>query len=191
MSPINLFLSRLEVDADLVKIDQEISSKYESENIISVMYGVDWEAIIENYDVAHSLRVQKKFLSLLNRVFHSNEGTQMSHLIFFFDDPVKALEACIEARREIVEVLNANEEDMVPLKGFGLHIGKVLVVEGTDILFGDPINTSSKLGEDIAEDMEINITDTIYNIVKDRETDIQFTAKVKDLSGVHFNYYSC
>jgi len=115
----------------------------------------------------------------------------MSPMIFFFNDPRNAVEACYEARRLILEEMNHQEETSIPLRAFGMHIGKVLVVEGTDILFGDPINTSSKLGEDIGENMEINLSDTVYNLVKDTETTIAFTAKVKDLSHVHFNYYSC
>jgi len=41
--------------------------------------------------------------------------------------------------------------------GYGLHHGQMLFIEGTDIHWGDPVNTSSKLGQDIAESGEILI----------------------------------
>jgi len=190
-NPINEFLSRLEPGVDVVKLDQTLSIKYEQEDVVSVMFGVEWNSIIEKYNVLHMIKVQNIFLNLLRTVFESKGGRQMSSLIFFFNDAKNAVEACIEARRQILEDLNKKEETNIPLKGFGLHVGKVLVVDGTDVLFGDPINSSSKLGEDIAEGEEINLTDTIFNLVSAKEHNIGFTPKVKEISNVTFNYYSC
>jgi len=187
----NEFLSRLETNALIGDIDQSIREKYEKLDVASVMFGVDWDDIIDKHGVLHMLQVQSQFLSMLDRVFGNRGGKQMSPLIFFFDDPVKAVEGCIEARNIIVNEMNKDDKTSVPLKGFGVHIGLALHVPGTDILFGDPINVSSKLAEDIAEDMEINITGLVISRIKDIDLGVEFTPKTKETSGVTFNYFSC
>jgi class 3 adenylate cyclase len=50
--------------------------------------------------------------------------------------------------------------------GYGIHYGECLNIDKTDILFGDPINTASKLGMDIAEEGEIYISTNIYDKVR-------------------------
>lgn len=47
------------------------------------------------------------------------------------------------------------------MTGYGLHHGQMLFIEGTDIHWGDPVNTSSKLGQDIATEGEILIMPTV------------------------------
>jgi len=36
--------------------------------------------------------------------------------------------------------------DKIHLTGYGMHTGEMLFIEGSDIHWGDPVNTSSKLG---------------------------------------------
>jgi len=40
--------------------------------------------------------------------------------------------------------------------------GSLLYVKGTDIHWGDPVNTSSKLGQDIAKNGEFFVTENVY-----------------------------
>ena len=46
---------------------------------------------------------------------------------------------------------------------FGVHQGNMIFVPGTDVHWGDPVNTSSKLGQDIAKNGEILITTPVKN----------------------------
>lgn len=56
--------------------------------------------------------------------------------------------------------------DKIHLTGYGMHTGEMLFIEGSDIHWGDPVNTSSKLGQDIAEDGDVLIMPIVYEAVK-------------------------
>jgi hypothetical protein len=49
---------------------------------------------------------------------------------------------------------------------FGVHQGNMIFVPGTDVHWGDPVNTSSKLGQDVAKDGEILITTPVYKAIE-------------------------
>jgi class 3 adenylate cyclase len=60
---------------------------------------------------------------------------------------------------------NANHKDAkdhIGVSGYGIHQGEILFFQGTDIHWGDPVNTSSKLGQDLAQDGDILIMPCIY-----------------------------
>jgi len=51
--------------------------------------------------------------------------------------------------------------------GFGMHAGKLLCLPHSYICFGDPINTASKIGEDVLEQGEIGVTQVCFDALKD------------------------
>ena len=51
------------------------------------------------------------------------------------------------------------------LSGFGIHLGKMLFLSGTDVHWGDPVNTASKLGQDLASEGEILLSRPAYDVV--------------------------
>ena len=51
------------------------------------------------------------------------------------------------------------------LSGFCIHLGKMLFLSGTDVHWGDPVNTASKLGQDLASEGEILLSRPAYDVV--------------------------
>ena len=68
----------------------------------------------------------------------------------------------------------------------------MIFVPGTDVHWGDPVNTSSKLGQDIAKDGEILITTSVYKSVAHTALfkDAQFAPRKYIKSRVEFTCYA-
>lgn len=69
----------------------------------------------------------------------------------------------------------------------GIGYGEVLcsLSEG---VFGDQMNLTSKLGEDLAEENEILLTQEAYQAIA-KESQRRFTSRRTSISGVEFSYY--
>lgn len=55
--------------------------------------------------------------------------------------------------RSVLKVYNigvSDIKDKVKVSGYGIHSGELLYIPDTDVHWGDPVNTASKLGQDTA-----------------------------------------
>ncbi len=68
-------------------------------------------------------------------------------------------DAALTAAREALATLRATADTPIEIS-VGLDRGEVLLLDGID-LYGDPVNTASKLGEDLARRGEILITPAV------------------------------
>lgn len=133
-------------------------------------------------------------LAIIEPVFRSYGGTKMEDLLWIFQSPADAVLATVEARRE-VELHNASrhaKRTPCRIDGYGIHYGSILFVKDTDVHWGDPVNTASKLGQDIATDGNILITQEVYQKI---ETDptcamLEFANGTFVKSGVEFLCFS-
>jgi len=193
--PCYLFLARRAAGDGFAEVDQQILQKYQKEKSVVVMYGCDWTSILKKHGIQRFLESQAKFLNLLSETFASFDGRKKTVLIYLFDDPVKAVLACVKAREIIKErYSDANAEEYYPFEGFGLHSGNILEITGTELLLGDAINTASKLGEDIASGHQINISEEVYlELTKSGHEEvakITFVEKICDLGALKLKYHS-
>ena len=66
----------------------------------------------------------------------------------------------------------------------------MLVVFGTNVHWGDPVNTASKLSEDLANDQgHICITREVRDAVRESLDTLDFVRCTGSVSGVDFIYY--
>lgn len=169
----------------------EIKAKY-SLRRAAVMYGLELDWSEGTYNV---LQKKEKLHKLLEPVWSRFSGTEMEENFFFFEDPVDALLACLEARKTVKQMNEGKPpEAQVHVKGFGLHFSEVLVIPGTDVHWGDAVNTASKLGEDLAgffpltlaAECVIYATPTIRDLVSEspRVGHLQWTEQKLEASGV-------
>jgi len=188
---IKLFRDRLEPGANIVELDKEIVERMEKAKIVVVMFGVEWDEIEANHGLDFCLEVQKLFLQLLCDTFEPFSGRKMTNMIFFFQDPVIALKACIKAREVFRERNQMEGVTKFPFIGFGMHMGKILVVEGTELLIGDAINTASKLSEDLRVNESIHVSDEIFKEIKEHDEVKVLNMEKKDteISGLVLEYY--
>ena len=69
----------------------------------------------------------------------------------------------------------------------------MIFIEGTDIHWGDPVNTSSKLGQDLAKNGDFLVTSKVHDSIKDDPNivgEYSFEPKTLRRSGVDFLCYS-
>jgi class 3 adenylate cyclase len=153
-------------EADLKRHDDMIKGKYQQDKVV-LMFEFEYENATETQQ-----RIALKFgcLDLFKNIFQKYNAVGAEDVLYIFDDPVSAVLTAVTCRKLLNEENRKHEgngdKPMVTIKGFGVHIGSMLFVPGTDIHWGDPVNTSSKLGQDLAEGGEIIISNETYEKVK-------------------------
>jgi len=90
--------------------------------------------------------------------------------LVFFEQPLPAIVLAVSLRAALRRMSVAATDPAlsgVQLKGAACHTGEVLWIDDTNIHWGSPVNFSSKLAEDLAQEGEIWITEDTYQLVRD------------------------
>jgi len=132
-----------------------------------------------------------KAIDLIRPVLEKHGGIGLETMLWLFTDPVEAALATLEVRRAVEDANKVNTEQ-IQITGYGIHTGDVLFIQGTDIHWGDPVNTSSKLGQDLAEGSDILVMPGIKEVVEkdSRCSKLSFQKKMLSRSNVDFECYS-
>jgi len=152
-----------ERDADKSEaIRQRIWDEFGTEGAVFISDMASFSSTSRKVGVCHFLKLIHRARQIVGPVVESNNGTLLKfdadNCFAYFrstDDAVKAsfeISAAISLSNEefgLVEQINLS---------VGIDYGRLLLVGNTDF-FGDPVNTSSKLGEDLAVRAEVLITD--------------------------------
>ena len=122
----------------------------------------------ERFGIIHFLQTIKEAEKIYTPVVKNYDGfvakTDGDSLIVIFRSSEKAVKCAVEMQRVSASYNKGlNLEDQIILC-CGLGWGKILRVAGyTSDVFGEEVNFSAKLGEDVAEGGEILITDALAN----------------------------
>jgi len=84
---------------------------------------------------------------------------------------------------------NAKDKEHPIGLAIGLGFGPILVVEHD--IFGDAVNTASKLGEDIGKEGEILLTEAMYQALKKEEAALCTPAADYAARGSKYPFYTC
>ena len=185
-------VSRHDPTADVKSIDEEIHTKFMNP-YSALMFEFDFEHIEAEAGAEAGLRLKFLALDLIRPVLSAFDGNELEDVLWIFTDPKKAVMATMKLKSEIAKyngTKNANEQ--IKISGYGIHTGEMIFIEGTDIHWGDPVNTSSKLGQDLAKDGEFLITPVVYNAIKEDAEVVQtysFFEKMLKRSNVDFLCY--
>ena len=100
----------------------------------------------------------------------------------FFENPGDALQASFEVNAELFRSNQARELDEHIYLSVGIDHGDLLLVGDSDF-YGDPVNTASKLGEDLAVTGETLVTERALNhtTLTVNETVERMIARVSDI----------
>ena len=122
----------------------------------------------ERFGIIHFLQTIKEAEKIYTPVVKNYDGfvakTDGDSLIVIFRSSEKAVKCAVEMQRVSASYNKGlNLEDQIILC-CGLGWGKILRVPGyTSDVFGEEVNFSAKLGEDVAEGGEILITEALAN----------------------------
>lgn len=109
------------------------------------------------------------------------------NLFCMFDTVQDAVATSKDINTKLDSVNTVLAEDRRMYVSIGIGFGEILNIEDQD-LFGDEVNLSSKLGEDLARMGDILLTQAAYDQVKDEAT--KFREETVSISGLTLTYFS-
>ena len=151
----NQFPNRVE------EIDNLIYQTFQQKVAVLVLDMVGFSRLTIKYGIIHYLAMIEQMEDVARPAVIDNSGTvikqEADNLFAIFQNPADALEGALDILRafEAVNTVVPTERDIYGCIGIGY--GETLLI-GDDDLFGSEVNLASKLGEDLAESMEILMT---------------------------------
>jgi class 3 adenylate cyclase len=124
------------------------------------MYEFELDEVEKEFGAEAGLELKFKGLAFVEPIMKACNATKLEDVLWFFESPKDALDAALRIRREL-RIYNQSHRGLgnqIDITGFGMHLGEILYYAGTDVHWGDPVNTSSKLGQDTAKHGQILIT---------------------------------
>jgi len=170
-------------------VDRIIKDTFEQQMAVMVTDSVGFSHCTIEHGIIHFLALLKKMNDEIKPIVTRYNGVVLGewadNFVISFDKPKDAINAAIDINRHIT---NYNESAPVDSRfGICIGIGHGTVLFTGDDIFGNEVNLASKLGEDIAREGEICVTDNVYHTCKDHFT---FTeAQEIEVSHVTFKYY--
>ena len=94
------------------------------------------------------MNLKFKALECIRPVIARYQGIELEDSLWIFENSTCALGAALAMRKALRRYNKkvSEEKNEIHVTGYGIHEGSLLFIEGTDIHWGDPVNTSSKLG---------------------------------------------
>jgi class 3 adenylate cyclase len=156
----------LTVSEEVIINTLDVEIKKHEQTFTALMFEFEMEKLAMKSGAEATLTLKFQAMDVLKPILLKFNAIPLEDVLYVFTSPSDALAAALASKQMINEFnmenrrINKNE---LEISGFGLHTGTIVFVKGTDIHWGDPVNTSSKLGQDIAK----NGTILISNIVKE------------------------
>jgi class 3 adenylate cyclase len=112
--------------------------------------------------ICHYLKLIHRARRIIGPIVETNNGVLLKcdadNCYAFFENTGDAVRASFEANAAVFESNQQYDADEQIFLSVGIDYGRVLLV-GEDDYFGDPVNTASKLGEDLAIKAETLVTE--------------------------------
>jgi len=138
-----------------------IWDKYGVEGTVFISDMASFSSTSRKLGVCHFLKMIHRARQIVAPVIEANNGILLKcdadNCYAYFDKPDDAIKASFEVNAAL---FGANEEFGIGEQIYlsvGIDYGRVLLVSDMEF-FGDPVNTASKLGEDLAVREEVLVT---------------------------------
>jgi len=160
-SLIAAFADELDVDkAEFVR--QQIWDKFGTDGAVFISDMASFSSTSRKIGVCHFLKLIYRTRQIVGPIIEANNGTLMKfdadNCYAFFENTDDAIRASFEVNSAIFSSNAAFGLSEQICLSVGIDYGRLLLVGDADF-FGDPVNTSSKLGEDLAVRAEVLITE--------------------------------
>ena len=113
------------------------------------MFEIELDEVEEEFGAVYGIEMKFKAIDMIRSAFiKSHPLFKFEGDLWIFKSAVDAVQAAIDMK-QLLHEYNAKQQhdhEKIHVTGYGIHSGDILFIEGTDILFGDPVNTASKLG---------------------------------------------
>lgn len=136
-------------------LDRRLIDMFAQEGV-AVVLGLDIDAIRHAYGSSGALAWLRQLAATTAPIVKRHGGLAVEEALYLFPNEVQSFAAILD--------LQALMGDFVT--GIAAHAGQLLIVPDTNVHWGDPVNTASKLAEDVASRGEVFITESIYQQIQ-------------------------
>ena len=152
-----------EHDADKAEaIRLKVWEEFGTEGAVFISDMASFSSTSRKIGVCHFLKLICRTRQIIAPIIESNRGTLLKfdadNCYAYFKIPDDAIKASFEINSAIFKSNNEFGLAEQICLSVGIDYGRLLLVEDVDF-FGDPVNTASKLGEDLAVRAEVLITE--------------------------------
>lgn len=151
-----------EHDAEKAEAIREgVIDKFGVEGTVFISDMASFSSTSRKRGVCHFLKLIHRARRTIAPIVAANNGKllkcEADNCYAFFKTPDDAIRASFEINAALFESNRTFELDEHIFLSVGIDYGRVLLIDDTDY-FGDPVNTASKLGEDLAIHAETLVT---------------------------------
>jgi class 3 adenylate cyclase len=160
-----LLQTRLDHPEQIQAIDRQIHAIFDQDCAILVLDLSGFSRLTVRYGIIHFLAMIHRMTAIASPIIEQHQGRvvkqEADNLFATFAHVDDAVTAAVEIFQAfaIVNVDLPNDQDLYA--GIGIGYGTTLIVGNQD-LFGNEMNLASKLGEDLARQGEILLTEAAY-----------------------------
>ena len=160
----SLITSYAETDdaAQQEKILADIWDRFGTTGTVLISDMASFSSTSRRSGICHYLKLIHRARQIIAPIVEAHNGRLLKcdadNCYAFFDKTDDAIAASFAANAAVFEANRSYDEDEQIYLSVGIDRGRVLLV-GEDEFFGDPVNTASKLGEDLAVKAETLVTD--------------------------------
>jgi class 3 adenylate cyclase len=176
--------------AEREKLDAGIWERYGTSGFVLITDMSGFSSTTRSFGICYFLGMIHRARQIVAPIVEANNGLllkcEADNCYSFFDDADDALQACIDLNTTLARVNSETKSEKKIYLSIGVDYGKLLLVGANDY-FGDPVNTASKLGEDLAGQGETLVTNRALEQAK-RTHDVSSEQLVTRISGIDIKY---
>ncbi|MGI9233669.1 MAG: adenylate/guanylate cyclase domain-containing protein [Woeseiaceae bacterium] len=152
-----------ETDADKAEsVRQNIWDRFGTDGTVFISDMASFSSTSRKLGVCHFLKLIHRTRQLVGPVVERNNGLLLKcdadNCYAFFREPDDAINASFDASAALYKLNESFGLTEQIYLSIGIDYGRVLLIDDVDF-FGDPVNTASKLGEDLAVRAETLVTE--------------------------------
>ncbi len=155
-------LSAAESEEEQGQIRKSVWERFGTSGTTFISDMANFSSTSRSLGICHFLKMIYRARKIVAPIVEANNGiflkSDADNCYAFFDDTGNAIQASMDVNAELFRINQSREIEEHIYLSVGIDYGDILLVENTDY-FGDPVNTASKLGEDLAAKGETLITD--------------------------------
>ena len=176
--------------AERETLDAGIWERYGTTGFVLITDMSGFSSTTRSFGICYFLGMIHRARQIVAPIVEANNGLllkcEADNCYSFFDDADDALQACIDLNTTLARVNCESKSEKKIYLSIGVDYGKLLLVGANDY-FGDPVNTASKLGEDLAGQGETLVTNRALEQAK-RTHDVSSEQLVTRISGIDIKY---
>jgi len=183
---------RLEEDASKrAEIDKEIWKVFGETKAVLITDMSGFSYTTQKYGSVHFLSMIQRMQIITEKIVSQNNGiivkTEADNCFIVFNTVQDAVNTSISLNQAFIKE-NSTKSNAFDIKiSSGIAYGDILLLDEKDI-FGKSVILASKLGEDIADEFEILVTQEVIDNLP-QTTHFKTTKLTKDISNINIIHY--